>query len=86
MAGWKRARTAAAAWRRSRPRRRNEGPDGAMVLAALSRAWATSLLASALLLAAVAMSRAWDGAVFRHALQDALHLDPQCAQPIDNAP
>jgi hypothetical protein len=86
MVEWKRAKTTTAAWRRSRPRRRNEGPDGVTVLAALSRAWATSVLASAILLAAVALSRVWDEAVFRQALQNALHLDPQCEQPIQDAP
>jgi hypothetical protein len=85
MAGRRRTKVLAAAWRRRGWRRhRYAWPDAAEALTMLVRAWATTVFASALLLTALAVARVWDGGVFRHALRDSLHLDPQFEQPTDD--
>jgi hypothetical protein len=70
--------------RRRSLRRRWQLPDASDTLAALLQAWTTTVVASVLLVSALALSQLWDGAVFRHAMRDALTSDPQLAQPIDN--
>jgi hypothetical protein len=80
----KRSKAATTTCRRGRPRRRDDGPDMATVLAAFARAWTTTVIASAFFLAALATARVWDGAVFRRALQDVLPVDTQYEQPIQN--
>ena len=42
---------------------------------ALVAAWTTTTLATTLLIAAVALSRIWDSAIYLHGLQRALTLD-----------
>jgi hypothetical protein len=46
-------------------------------LAALMKAWKTTMLATTLLVAAVALSRVWDSAVFFRALEDSMTLGEQ---------
>jgi hypothetical protein len=66
------------------PRRPRQWPDTTDALTALVRAWTTTVVASVLFVAALALSQVWDGAVFRQALRDSLSRDPQLAQPIDD--
>ena len=42
---------------------------------ALVRAWATTVIATSLFVAALALASAWDGSIYLHGLQDALNLD-----------
>jgi len=42
---------------------------------ALVRAWATTVIAMSLLLAALALASAWDSSIYLQGLQDALKLD-----------
>jgi hypothetical protein len=42
---------------------------------ALVAAWTTTMIATTIFVAALAISRAWDGAVFLQALQRALNAD-----------
>jgi hypothetical protein len=65
------------------PRRPWQWPDTTEALTALVRAWMTTVFASVLFVAALAVSQVWDRAVFLHALRDALSDDPQLVQPID---
>jgi hypothetical protein len=46
-------------------------------LTALMRAWKTTMLATTVLIAALALSQVWDGAVFFRALEDAVALGGQ---------
>jgi hypothetical protein len=46
-----------------------------MVLSALVRAWVTTLTATTLFVAAVALSQVWDSATFLRSLQQALRFD-----------
>lgn len=46
-----------------------------IVFAALVRAWVTTLTATSLFAAAVALSRVWDSAIYLRGLQRALTLD-----------
>jgi len=46
-------------------------------LAALMRAWKTTMLATTLLVAALALSHVWDSAVFFRALEDSMALGEQ---------
>jgi hypothetical protein len=85
MAERRKVRVSTAVWIRRRSlRRRWQLPDASDALAALLQAWATTVVASLLLVSALAVSQLWDGVVFRHAMRDALTSDPQLAQPIDN--
>jgi len=55
-----------------------------MPLKALMRAWYTTILATTLLVVAIALSRVWDSAVFLRAVQKGLHstykLCPRCSK------
>jgi hypothetical protein len=42
---------------------------------ALVRAWATTVVATSLFVAALALARAWDSSIYLQGLQDALNLD-----------
>jgi hypothetical protein len=42
---------------------------------ALIRAWATTLIATSLLVAALALASAWDSSIYLQGLQDAFRLD-----------
>jgi len=55
-----------------------EGPEMIPddVFAALAAAWATTWAAVCVLTAAIAISTVWDGAVYIHALRDALSRIP----------
>jgi hypothetical protein len=88
MAERLRNRTSTAAARQRRRLFRGPGPwlDTTEVLAALARAWTVTTIATALFLVALAMTPVWDGAIFMHALRDALSGDPQLTQPLDEAP
>jgi hypothetical protein len=46
-----------------------------VVLSALVRAWVTTFAATSLFVAAVALSRIWDSAIYLRALQRTLRLD-----------
>jgi hypothetical protein len=46
-----------------------------MPLKALMRAWYTTILATTLLVVAIALSRVWDSAVFLRAVQKGFALD-----------
>jgi hypothetical protein len=70
--------------RRRGRRHPGQWPDATAALTALFRAWMTTVVASLLFVAALAVSQVWDGAVFRQALRDSLASDPQLAQPIDD--
>jgi hypothetical protein len=88
MAERRKIRVLTAVWsnRRRSHRRPGQWPDTTDALAALGRAWTTTVFASALFVAALAVAQVWDGAVFRQALHDALSQDPQLAQPTDDFP
>lgn len=77
-----------AVWSSRRQGRRRPGqwPDMSEILTALGWAWTTTVFASTLFVAALAVAQVWDGAVFRLALRDALSRDPQLAQPSDDFP
>jgi hypothetical protein len=45
------------------------------VFSALVRAWVTTMIATAMLVAAVALSRIWDSAIYLRGLQRALRPD-----------
>ena len=61
-------------------------PDAAGALAALARAWTVTTIATALLVAALAVAPIWDGAIFLQGLHDSLTGDPQLTMPIDEDP
>ena len=42
---------------------------------ALVRAWATTVIALSLFVAALALARGWDSSIYLHGLQEALKLD-----------
>ena len=88
MAERQRNKTSTAASRQRRRLFRGLGPwpSTTGALAALARAWTVTTIATALLLAALAIAPIWDGAIFMRALRDALSGDPQLTQPIDQAP
>ena len=44
-------------------------------LSAFAAAWATTMIASSLLIAMLALSRVWDSAVYFRGLQEVLSLD-----------
>jgi hypothetical protein len=44
-------------------------------LTALFRAWATTVITLAMLIAGLALARDWDGAIYVEALQKTLNLD-----------
>ena len=44
-------------------------------LSALVRAWATTMIATSLLIVALALARAWDSSIYLQGLQEALKLD-----------
>jgi hypothetical protein len=58
-------------------------PDATEALAALVQAWIVTTIATTLLFASLALAPMWDGAIFLHALRDALGQDSQLMQPID---
>lgn len=70
----------AAIARKRRPRFRDFGRtlDATDALTALARAWTMTMIAAALLLAALAIAPVWDAGVFLKALTDKLS-DPQPA-------
>lgn len=51
-------------------------PDAAEVLAALARAWTVTTIATALLVAALAIAPFWDTAIYLRALRDTLSSGP----------
>jgi hypothetical protein len=59
-------------------------PDASDALTALARAWTTTVVASLIFVAALAVSEVWDGAVFDRALRDTLSRDAQLPQPSDD--
>ena len=83
MAERPRNRTSTAASRKRRRLFRDPGPSPTEALAALARAWMVTTIATALLLAALAIAPVWDGAIFMQGLRDTLSGDPSLTQPID---
>ena len=83
-----RNRTSTAASRQRRRIFHGPGPcpGTTEVLTALARAWQVTTIATALLLATLAIAPIWDRAIFMQALRDALSGDPQLTQPVDEAP
>jgi hypothetical protein len=61
-------------------------PSAGEALIALTRAWVVATIATALLVAALAIAPVWDRAIFTQALRDALSTGPEMAQPADSAP
>jgi hypothetical protein len=59
--------------RRNRDQGLSEVTDTAF--SALVRAWATTVIAMSLLVAALALASAWDSSIYLQGLQDALKLD-----------
>lgn len=55
-------------------------------LAALMRAWLTTMLATTLLVAALALSHVWDSSLFFRALQDSMALGEEAAPTADVLP
>jgi hypothetical protein len=85
MAERRKPKVTVAHWQ-NRRRGRGSWPDADAALAALSRAWTTTVFASALFVVALAVGRVWDDTIFRHALADALSGDPQQVLAVDNSP
>lgn len=66
--------------------RRVPWSEAADPLSALARAWSVTVIATSILLAALAVAPVWDSAIFLAALRDALSGDPQLTQPLDATP
>jgi hypothetical protein len=61
-------------------------PDAREALAALARAWIVAMIATTLLVAALALAPIWDSAVFMQALRDSSSTNPETAPLPDEAP
>jgi hypothetical protein len=62
---------------------RGSWPDAAEALAALTRAWTVTMVASALLAGALAIAPFWDTAIYLRALQDTVDGNPALTLPGD---